>query len=204
MNAVNLYRMNKHNEVLERLRTCLKTSLKKRAARAREDLQYSQAEVLAELERNGLERTQGSLSQIENGTRLPSVEMLYVIARYLNTSSDFLLGLTDNPLSVADIEEERDAANGQSTIDKVVKGLHPDKQKQVLNYAEYLLMQESIESVEKNRQSNRELPPLTESERIAMEAYRWLLTIERTRGVEARRDIERVFRERGLIINSAA
>lgn len=199
MKAVNLYLMSKDNEVLERLRTRLKNSLKKRAAKAREDLHYSQADVLAELDRNGLERTQGSLSQIENGTRLPSVEMLYVLARYLNTSCDFLLGLTENALSVADIEEELAAASGHSAIDKIIKGLPPEKQKQALLFAEYLSSQESIERIERNRQANRTLAPLTEQERIFLESRILLASIERTWGVNKREEIEKIFVDKNLL-----
>lgn len=204
MNKAMLCVMEKNNEALEELRKRLKTSLKRRVGKAREDLHYSQQDVLDELECYGLDRTQGSLSQIENGSRLPSVEMLYVLTRYLNTSADYFLGLTENALSAADNEEERAAASGQSVMDKILRGLPPEKQKQVLNYAEYLLIQEPIEKVERNRQIGSALAPLTEEERIAIEARKWLVSIERTHGITVRKEVEKVFRNKGIILNGAA
>lgn len=41
--------------------------------------------------------TQGSISAIERGDRLPSVPVLVALAKILETSTDYLLGLTDDP-----------------------------------------------------------------------------------------------------------
>jgi transcriptional regulator with XRE-family HTH domain len=42
--------------------------------------------------------TAATLSNIENGKRLPRVDLLLKIAKYFKIPSDFLLGLTDCPL----------------------------------------------------------------------------------------------------------
>jgi transcriptional regulator with XRE-family HTH domain len=128
-------------EALERLRGRIKRSLKTRVARAREDLQISQSEVLAELDRHGLGRTQGSLSQIERGLRLPSVETLYVLAEYLGTSADYFIGLSESALSPADIEEELANAKGEGRIARLLAALNREQRAQVISFAEYLLMQ---------------------------------------------------------------
>lgn len=129
------------SQALERLRKKIKSSLKARVARAREDLGHSQGEVLAELEKHGLGRTQGSLSHIENGARLPSVETLYVLAEFLGTSADYFIGLSESPLSPADIEEELAAAKGEGKIDKLMAALTKEQRAQVIGFAEYLLTQ---------------------------------------------------------------
>lgn len=50
--------------------------------------------------------TQGSVSAIERGDRLPSVPVLAALAKVLETSTDYLLGLTDDPTSVGDMDEQ--------------------------------------------------------------------------------------------------
>lgn len=86
--------MDKQGDRLERLQGILRKTVSVRVARARTTMNYSRQDVLDELAHHGLNRTQGSLSQIENGRRLPSVEMLYVLAKYLETSTDYFLTRT--------------------------------------------------------------------------------------------------------------
>lgn len=38
-----------------------------------------------------------AVTQFANGSNLPSIEKLVAIAKYLDVSTDYLLGLTDNP-----------------------------------------------------------------------------------------------------------
>lgn len=195
MNAATLRLMDTNKESLDKLRSRLKGSLKKRVAKAREDMHYSQPDVLEELKRYGLGRTQGSISQIENGVRLPSVETLYVIAKYLDTSSDYFLGLTDNPLSAQGVEEELANANGEGKINKIMSSLPQDKQQQVLQFAEYLLARQGA-MLDVRIEDDGE-----ESRRLAREAGKWLDSIERTRGLTVRQEIEKVFRDKNLIID---
>lgn len=138
--------------VVDDLGKRLKSIVGKRVAQVRNDLGYSQPDVLKELERYGLARTQGSLSQIERGKRLPSVEALCVLAKYLETSTDYLLGLTDNALSAADIEEEMAITSGKSKLEQLMHHLSRDQKQQVMHFAEYLLAQSG--RVEEIAQSN--------------------------------------------------
>lgn len=146
-----------NNEALERLRETLKSCIKVRLPKARATMTLEQKEVLAELKKYGLDRTQGSLSQIERGIRLPSVEMLYVLASYLQTSTDYLLGLTDNELSAADIQEEIATGRGEGKIDKLMNRLSREQRQQVVNFAEYLLAQSGrAEEIARNNEAGFE------------------------------------------------
>lgn len=126
---------------LDALRKVLKQTVGKRIALARADMNYSQADLLAELKSYGLDRTQGSLSQIETGKRLPSVEMIYVVARFLGTSVDYLLGLTDNALSTQDSEEELSLNRQEGRIVQLMRLLPRDRQAQMVEFGEWLLSQ---------------------------------------------------------------
>lgn len=146
-----------NNEALEKLRETLKSCIKVRLPKARATMTLEQKEVLAELKKYGLDRTQGSLSQIERGIRLPSVEMLYVLASYLQTSTDYLLGLTDNELSAADIQEEIATGRGEGKIDKLMNRLSREQRQQVVNFAEYLLAQSGrAEEIARNNEAGFE------------------------------------------------
>lgn len=146
-----------NNEALEKLRETLKSCIKVRLPKARATMTLEQKEVLAELKKYGLDRTQGSLSQIERGIRLPSVEMLYVLASYLQTSTDYLLGLTDNELSAADIQEEIATGRGEGKIDKLMNRLSREQRQQVVGFAEYLLAQSGrAEEIARNNEAGFE------------------------------------------------
>lgn len=51
-----------------------------------------------------IEVSQETISAYEAGKALPSAETLIKIAKYLNTSTDYLLGLTDNYLPATSIQ----------------------------------------------------------------------------------------------------
>lgn len=52
-----------------------------------------------------IEVSQEAISAYESGKALPSVETLIKLAKYLNTSTDYLLGLTDNDVKICDIKQ---------------------------------------------------------------------------------------------------
>ena len=58
----------------------------------REDRDLTQREI-AEF----LHIKQNKYSQYENGQRQISIECLILLAKYYNTSTDYILGLTNNP-----------------------------------------------------------------------------------------------------------
>lgn len=58
----------------------------------REDLDLSQKELAA-----NVNITEATLSRYENDLREPKVSIIVRLAKELNTTSDFLLGLSENP-----------------------------------------------------------------------------------------------------------
>ena len=70
--------------------------------------------------------------------RIPSVATLVELARVLNTSTDYLLGLTDNPVKANDIEKVAKNENIELLIQSVLS-LPKDKQELVSAYVKGLL-----------------------------------------------------------------
>ena len=58
----------------------------------REDLDLTQREIA-----DFLHIKQNTYSQYENGQRQIPINFLILLAKYYNTSTDYILGLTDNP-----------------------------------------------------------------------------------------------------------
>lgn len=123
----------------------------KRLRRLREDLGLTQPDVVAYLTRNGIDIGQTAISHYETGRRYPSPPTLVLLARLYGTSVDYMLGLTENPLSVAEIEEELAENKGQGETDQVLRQLSPGKKAQVLEYAKYLLSLEQSRDAERNQ-----------------------------------------------------
>lgn len=167
------------------------------AGRLREALgSMPQADLLKLLKQNGFDMTQQRLSHYMQGRNYPDPPVLKELAKALGVSADWLLGLTEQSLPVADLDEMVAQAKGEGKLNKVMRNLSPDKQQQVYQFAEFLLSrQPAIESY---------VDGLSESERIAHEAHKWLDSIERTRGTTTRKEIEKVFRDRNLFVDSAS
>lgn len=180
-----------NREALEELRKRLKRSLRARVKSVREDMHYDPKDVLNELERHGVARTQGSLSQIENGLRLPSVEALFVLARFLGTSTDYLLGLSDNGLSAADIEEELATARG-GTLDAILLKLPREQRSQILAFAEFMLARYT--AAEDN---------LTQRQRDDIRAEQAIASIEKEFGVPVRIELEKIIRAKGVLASGS-
>lgn len=78
----------------------------KRVKRLRLDLNMGQNELVAALVTEGVNIGQSHLSLIERGDRNAGVEVLAALATVLQTSSDYLLGLTDDPTPYSDMENQ--------------------------------------------------------------------------------------------------
>lgn len=185
--------MEENNSLLIELRNKLMKAIGTRTSGLRADLKRSQPELLAELAKYGVARSQPNISQIENGRRIPSLEALYIIAQFLETSTDYLLGLTTNQLPAADVEEELAAARGEAHINKLMRNMSKERQRQVIAFAEFLLGQEQKDRT----QGMPAISPLPLSERQRnLTAIKTLLdSIEREHGAIARRDMERTIHE---------
>lgn len=75
---------------------------------------------------NELNITRQSLEYYEKGERLPDALMVMEIAKYFNVSSDYLLGLTDNPTNDKDLASAADylgiSDKSALIIRKITKG----------------------------------------------------------------------------------
>jgi hypothetical protein len=72
------------------------------------------------------------------------------MAKVLEVSLDYLMGLTETDSPVTELLEELASASGEGRINKIIKKLPKDKQEQVLTFAEFLLVEEQ------KSKSNRE------------------------------------------------
>lgn len=107
-----------------------------------EELKISQEDLARQLGDFGREVTQGQIGHIESGRKLPSIPLLVAMVRKFETSSDYLLGLTDNQLSPADIEEELRTGGLGGRLGEIFGQLPADKRQQVATFAEALLIVE--------------------------------------------------------------
>jgi transcriptional regulator with XRE-family HTH domain len=156
-----------------------------------------QAEIIALMKENGFEITQQRLSHLFQGRNYPDPVALRELVRALDVSSDWLLGLTDQPLPAADLNEMLSHAKGEGRINKLMRSLPQDKQAQVLQFAEFLQSRQAVG----NGVAGSHAGSVGESQQIARDAERLLDLIERTRGLDKRHEVERLFRDKNLIVD---
>jgi len=77
-----------------------------------------------------IEVSQETISAYEAGKALPSAETLIKMANFLNTSTDYLLDLTDNSLPVKDIKH-----NDYDELISIYKRLDKDAKEDIVKYA---------------------------------------------------------------------
>lgn len=161
--------------------------------------EMSQADLLAILKENGFEMTQQRLSHYMNGRNYPDPPVLKELARAMGVSADWLLGLTEQQLPADDLNEMVNRAKGEGRIDKVMRRLPPEEQRAVLQYADYLASRVRVEQEKVAHETEAE-----ESQQISIEAQQWLESIEKTKGLPTRQEIEKIFRDKGLLVDGAA
>lgn len=118
------------------------SSFGKRLQNARKKAGLTQPDVLEELKERNFALTQGALSHYETGRNYPDPDLMAAMAEIVGVSIDYLAGATKTPHPVAQIEEAWKAASGAGKINRLMDRLPKEKQKQVLDFAEYLLSQE--------------------------------------------------------------
>lgn len=69
--------------------------------------------------------TRAAYSNIENGKRDPDTETIVRLAQFFNVSTDYLLGLTDNPAPIPQLQ----ISQQDRTILDEIKSLSPERQK---------------------------------------------------------------------------
>lgn len=147
----------------------------------------TQADVSQMFADHGWQLKQAALSHYENGKRRPNFSILLKFATVHGTSTDFLLGATDEEKSIAKLQDELRAAQGGGPIHRLMNALSENKQQQVLQFAEYLLFQE-------DRVQGKPIIsplPLTERQRNIAVIRALLDSVQQKYGIAARRDMER-------------
>lgn len=155
-----------------------------------------QAEIIALMKENGFEITQQRLSHLFQGRNYPDPPTLRELVRALAVSSDWLLGLTDQSLPADDLNEMLSHAKGEGRINKLMRNLPQDKQAQVLQFAEFLQSRQSS-----NGTAGSHVNATSEAQQIARDAEKLLDLIERTRGLDKRHEVERLFRDKNIMLD---
>lgn len=114
----------------------------KNMQRRREDMLLTQPDLLERLKEYGVDVKQATLSHYETGRRFPDPPVMAAIARSLDVSVDYLLGLTENESPVAELLEELEKATGEGKINRIMRKLPKEKQSQIMSFAEFLLSEE--------------------------------------------------------------
>lgn len=161
-----------------------------------------QAELIELMKQNGFDMQQQRLSHYMIGRNYPDPPVLKELVKALGTSADWLLGLTEQPLPAADLDEMAAQARGEGKINRVLKNLPKDKQQQVIQFAEYLLSRQPL-SQSDNTAAESDEAILNESRRIASEARQWLDSIQRTRDLKTRQEIEKIFRDKNIFVGDS-
>lgn len=79
----------------------------KRIRILRQDLGFKQAQLVNELEKQGIEVGRSYISELERTDKVPSGTVLAGLAKVLGTTTDYLLMLTDDPIPPGEQEEQK-------------------------------------------------------------------------------------------------
>lgn len=107
----------------------------RRVLSLREEQGFSQRDLLLRLKECGFDINQSHLSRIEKSERQPSLDLLSGLADALETSTDYLLGRTDDDRApsnlddqvIATISDFGDRALVQETLDMMARANHEEK-----------------------------------------------------------------------------
>lgn len=115
-----------------------KLPLSERLRERRLEFGWTQSDVANEVKRRfGLSLRPNYLSQLESGVKeAPSLPLLAALAAVLETSTDYLLGVTDNKLAVQAIEDKMKAGGTGGQLNQALARLPRDKQTELLSIAE--------------------------------------------------------------------
>jgi transcriptional regulator with XRE-family HTH domain len=136
----------------------------------------SQVDLLKLFAENKLDMTQQRLSHYMQGRNYPDPPAFRDLVKMLGVSADWVLGLTEESLPAETLNEMANSARGEAHINKIMRNMSKERQRQVIAFAEFLL-------------------PLTERQRNITAIRTILESVEREHGTTARRDMERTIRE---------
>jgi transcriptional regulator with XRE-family HTH domain len=112
--------------------------LGKRVQQLREDFHWSQPDLVREMGRFGVNMSQGAIGHIETGRNKPSPAALIALAFALRVSTDYLLGISDDPTQ----PETRIVSDAQRDLERLFSQLSPAKQHELLVIARALVEDE--------------------------------------------------------------
>lgn len=161
-----------------------------RIHREKAEGKFSQNDLAAALRELGQDVQQGQIGHIEAGRRLPSIELLYALAEYFETSLDYLTGRTKLASPIAVIDEDLQTGGISGRLGEIYKALPLDRQIEVYQFAEALYT---------IQQRNRPAPLPTESQRRRANIVTILESIDRNVGRDVRIEIERLIRDKGFL-----
>lgn len=120
----------------------------KRIRVLRGDLDLTQGALTREMSKLGVDINQSYISSLETTTKIPSGEVLRGLAQALNTTTDYLLLLTDDPLVPGELDEEtREVGDQEWELITALRSL-PDPDRLTL----YEMIQEMIGVARRQRQ----------------------------------------------------
>lgn len=96
-------------------------------AELREDKSLKQKELAEQLH-----VSISSISAYETGSRVPNADALVALADYFDVTTDYLLGLTANPISPSIFEEEFVENVTIATVVKELKSLTPEQKDAIM------------------------------------------------------------------------
>jgi transcriptional regulator with XRE-family HTH domain len=117
----------------------------KRVRILREDMGLSQSDLAERVEASGVHLRQTYLSELERTGKTPTGEIVAGIAKALNTTTDYLLLMNDDPAPQRSVEEqllaqartEKERELFEELIE-LIKGMPPEQQQLALDAVELI------------------------------------------------------------------
>ncbi len=152
-----------------------------------------QTEIVKLMVEDGTKVLPGRVSHYMQGRRYPDPPIFKALVKALGVSADWALGLTEQKLPVADLEEMLAQAKGESRINRLMKLLPPVKQQQVVEYTEFLIDQHRKDDGNQN---------LTQRQRDQLRGERVLESVDKEFGSDVRIQLEKIIRAKGNNLTS--
>lgn len=149
----------------------------KRARLLRQDRKWSQMDLVQKLESEGVKINNTWISQIENSDKMPSVDVAIALAKVLNTTTDFLFLLVDDP-KIPNQQEPEFFSPEADEIARIVDSLPVEQRQRCVEKVKRI-----DEKYRQQLQTRREMESMFAS-------------IEANCGLEVRRAVEKQIAER--------
>lgn len=150
----------------------------------RMDRELSQVELRDALKKYGVDIGETYISELERTAKMPSLEVAAAMARALDVSLDYLGLISDEAHSYRQEAEPSYISPEADTVAQLIDGMNQESRELVLNLARSLAA--------------------TATDRLLREdeAINILDSIERQHGRRVRDDIERLWRNKGMFVDS--